>query len=318
MVSTMNNLTKEAVKMAGHAAAEAEQAFGNFLGDAHKDAKVDDSFPFKDGAATPLTQEQKDFFNKNGYLIIKGLLSKDKVEKYSKRLIDICNGDVPPAKHMLVMKDIMIAKGKVQTDKAVEKIQKLQDVQDDEVFWELLTEPKILDIAENFCGKNMKTIHNMIINKPPRVDGRHPFHQDQLYFPFGPDEDIIGCWVALQNTSKENGTLAVIPGSHKSPILEHGDIKNIDNLNLAYFGALGENLGIENRVHVIAEPGDALFFHTHLLHGAGRNRSEGFRRVYIVHYANSDCRFRQNGEAMAAIRHYTQVRGKENPDPQTI
>lgn len=313
----MNEMTKEAVKVAGNAAATAEQDFGNFLGEAHKNAQVAESYPFKDGAAHPLSDEQKEFFNKNGYVIIKGLLSKDKIDKYTKRLVDVCNGDVPPAKNMLVMKDIMIAKGKVKTDKNVEKIQKIQDIQDDEVFWELLSEPEVLDIAENFCGKNIKTIHNMIINKPPHVDGRHPFHQDQLYFPFGPDEDIIGCWIALQNTSKENGTLAVIPGSHHSPILEHGDIKNIDNLNLAYFGALGD-VGVENRVHFEAEPGDALFFHTHLLHGAGRNRSEGFRRVYIVHYANSDCRFRQNGEAMAAIRHYTQVRGKENPDPKTI
>ncbi len=314
----MNEQTKSAVRVASDVAVQGEQAFGSFLSGAHKTANVSESFPFKEGAARPLTQEQKDFFNQNGYLVVKGLLSKEKIDKYTKRLIDVCNGDVAPAKNMLVMKDIMIAKGKVHTDKALEKIQKIQDIQDDEVFWELLTEPEVLDIAENFCGKNMKTIHNMIINKPPNVDGRHPFHQDQLYFPFGPDEDIIGCWIAFQNTSKENGTLAVIPGSHQSPILEHGDIKNIDNLNLAYFGALGDDLGIENRVHFIAEPGDALFFHTHLLHGAGRNRSDGFRRVYIVHYANSDCRFREYGEAMASIRHYTQVRGQENPDPKTI
>jgi phytanoyl-CoA hydroxylase len=314
----MNDLTKEAVKVASGVAIEAEQEFGSFLSGAHKDANVADSFPFKEGAAYELTEEQKAFFNENGYLIIKGLLSKDKIDKYTERLIDVCNGDVEPAKNMLVMKDVMIAKGKVKTDKQVERIQKLQDVQEDQVFRDLLTEPEVLDVAENFCGKNMKTIHNMVINKPPNVDGRHPFHQDQLYFPFGPDEDIIGCWIAFQNTSKENGTLAVIPGSHKSPVLEHGDIKNIDNLNLAYFGALGEDIGIERRVHVVAEPGDALFFHTHLLHGAGRNRSEGFRRVYIVHYASSDCRFRENGEAMAAIRHYTQVRGDENPDPKTI
>lgn len=314
----MNELTREAVKAAGAMAEQAEQAFGNFLGAAHKKAVVGESFPFKEGAKHPLTEEQKAFFNENGFLVIKGLLSKEKIEKYSKHLVDVCNGDVAPAKNMLVMKDVMIAKGKVKTDKNVEKIQKVQDIQDDPIFWELLTEPDVLDIAENFCGKNIKTIHNMIINKPPRVDGRHPFHQDQLYFPFGPDEDIIGCWIALQKTSVENGTLAVIPGSHKTPILEHGDIKNIDNLNLAYFGALGDNLGIEKRVHFIAEPGDALFFHTHLLHGAGRNRSDGFRRVYIVHYASSDCRFRENGKAMAMIRHYTQVRGDENQDPETI
>jgi len=308
----MNELTKEVVK-----ATETVSEAGGFLSELHKEASVAESFPFKDGAAHPLTDEQKAFFNENGYVLIKGLFSKEKIKKYEQRLIDVCNGDVPPAKNMLVMKDIMIAKGKVQTDNQVEKIQKIQDIQDDEVFLELLKEPEVLDVVENFTGKNIKTIHNMVINKPPNLDGRHPFHQDQLYFPFGPDEDIIGCWVPFQETSKENGTLAVIPGSHHSPILEHGDIKNIDNLNLAYFGAQGD-VGIENRVHVIAEPGDALFFHTHLLHGAGRNRTEGFRRVYIVHYANADCTFRQNGQAMAAIRHYTQVRGEENPDPNTI
>ena len=313
----MTTPTKEALKAVADLD-EASQKFGSFLGDGHDGASVNESFPFKDDAAMPLTQEQKDSFNENGFLVIKGLLSKEKIKKYTNRLIDVCNGDVKPAKNMLVMKDVMIAKGKVKTDKAVEKIQKIQDVQDDEVFWDLLTEPDVLDIAENFCGKNMKTIHNMIINKPPRLDGRHPFHQDQLYFPFGPDEDIIGCWIALQETSVENGTLAVIPGSHKAEVLEHGEIKNIDNLNLAYFGALGDDLGIEKRVHIVAEPGDALFFHTHLLHGAGRNRSDGFRRVYIVHYASNDCRFRENGEAMASIRHYTQVRGETNKDPKTI
>src|SRR5690606_31356094 len=119
---------------------------GGFLSQLHKHATVAESFPFKEGAARPLSEEEKAFFNKNGYVVIKGLLSPEKIERYTQRLVDVCNGDVPPAKHMLVMKDIMIAKGKVQTDKRIEKIQKLQDIQDDEVFWELLTEPAVLDV----------------------------------------------------------------------------------------------------------------------------------------------------------------------------
>jgi len=294
-----------------------EQEFIKFISRTPKDTKLSDTYPFKDNPTTSLSQEQKDFFNDNGYLVIKGLLSKDKVNRYTQRLIDICNGDVEPAKDMLVMKDIMIAKGQVQTDAAIEQIQKLQDIQGDEVFWDLLTEPEILNIAENFCGKDMKTIHNMVINKPPKVDGRHPFHQDQLYFPFGPDEDIIGCWISFQKTTVENGTLAVIPGSHRLPVLKHGEINNLENVNHAYFGALGD-IDIDKRMHFIAEPGDALFFHTHLLHGAGRNRSDSFRRVYIVHYANNHCSYRENGQSIAKLRHYTQVRGKENLDPNTI
>lgn len=313
----MNDLTKEAVKIAGQAANEAADEFGSYLSDAHKNATVNDVYPFKDDAVNQLTDEQKASFNRDGFLVVKGLLSKDKIEKYTQRLIDIASKKVAAPKNMLVMKDVMIAKGQVKTDDRVEMIQKIQDIQDDPVLWEFLTEPAILDIVENFAGKNMKTIHNMLINKPPNLDGRHPFHQDQLYFPFGPDESIIGCWIALQKTNRENGTLAVIPGSHRSPVMEHGDIKSMENLNLAYFGAIGD-FDVKDRVHIEAEPGDALFFHTHLLHGTGKNRTDGFRRVFIAHYASSDCRFRENGEAMAAIRHYTQVRGEGNPDPKTI
>ena len=97
----MNDQTREAVKAAAAEAGvtiEAEQEFGSFLSGAHKNANVGDSFPFKEGAAKPLTQEQKDFFNENGYLVIKGLLSQDKVDKYVNRLIDVCNGDVEPRK----------------------------------------------------------------------------------------------------------------------------------------------------------------------------------------------------------------------------
>jgi len=268
-------------------------------------------------SAKPLSEAQMEAFNRDGFLLVKGLIPLDKVEKYKQRGIDVASGKVAAQENMLVMKDVMIAKGKVKATDPIKKIQKIQDVQDDPVLKQFIEEPEILDLAENFVGKNFKTIHNMLINKPPNLDGRHPFHQDQLYFPFGPDDDIIGCWIALEATSRENGTLAVIPGSHKSPVLEHGDIESMENLNLAYFGAKGD-FDLGQRVHINAEPGDALFFHTHLLHGTGKNKTDGFRRVFIVHYANSDCRFRENGEMMAKIRHYTQVRGEENSDPKTI
>lgn len=135
---------------------------------------------------------------------------------------------------MLVMKDIMIAKGKVEAQSEAQKIYKIQDVQDDGLFMELLKNPKVLDLVENFCGKNIKTVHNMIVNKPPQVDGRHPMHQDLLYFPFRPIDQVVGAWLPLESVNRENGTLAVIPGSHKLPLLEHGMPEDMENLNLAF------------------------------------------------------------------------------------
>ena len=61
----------------------------------------------------------------------------------------------------------------------------------------------------------------MLINKPPGVDGRHPLHQDLLYFPFRPADRIIGTWTAMVPCDRTNGCLVVVPGSHKGPLLEH-------------------------------------------------------------------------------------------------
>jgi phytanoyl-CoA hydroxylase len=42
-------------------------------------------------------------------------------------------------------------------------------------------------------------------------------------------------------------------------------------------------------VHVEMEPGDCVFFHPHLFHGSGRNRTSGFRRAIVTHFASVEC-----------------------------
>jgi len=108
----------------------------------------------------------------------------------------------------------------------------------------------------------------MVINKPPNLDGRHPLHQDLLYFPFRPAEKIIGIWIAFSDTCRENGTLAVIPGSHKKGEMYDHDMPSHmeENLNLAYLAA--KEVDISKRVHIEAKAGDALFFHPLLVHGS--------------------------------------------------
>ena len=36
------------------------------------------------------------------------------------------------------------------------------------------------------------------------------------------------------------------------------------------------------RVHLEMEPGDTVFFHPLLIHGSGRNRTNGFRKVRLL------------------------------------
>jgi phytanoyl-CoA hydroxylase len=140
--------------------------------------------------------------------------------------------------------------------------------------------------VRDLVGPELKTLSTNVFNKPPGVDGRHPLHQDLRYFALRPTDGIVASWTAIQSCTRENGCLAVIPGSHLGELFEHGD-PDWDEVNFGFFAAQG--VDVDARVHVEMEPGDTLLFHPLLVHGSGRNRSKGFRRAISVHYASAEC-----------------------------
>lgn len=256
----------------------------------------------------PITQEMLDFYWENGYVVARELLDAADLERWIERLGQIVSGEVAPAEGMLVMKDVMVAKGKVVPGSQLEAVAKIQDYEKDPVLDSYTTHPRVLDCIERFVGHDVQTIHTMLINKPPNVDGRHPLHQDLLYFPFRPADRIVASWTALERVTKENGCLVVIPGSHRGELLEHENPKDIEWLNAAYFGAREVDGVMEDRVHLEMEPGDTVFFHPILLHGSGRNRTQGFRRAISAHYTALDVEWCWDQENFGA-RKYRILRG---------
>jgi ectoine hydroxylase-related dioxygenase (phytanoyl-CoA dioxygenase family) len=97
-----------------------------------------------------------------------------------------------------------------------------------------------------------------------------------------PDQ-LVSVMTALTKANKENGCLQVIRGSHKLGRVNHG--------------FAGEQVGadmvmVENAlktmelVYVELEPGDALFFHSNLLHRSEANLSNDPRWSIISCYAS--------------------------------
>jgi phytanoyl-CoA hydroxylase len=260
--------------------------------------------------AATLSEAQLAEYDERGFLVLRGLFEEAELETWRKRFAQIVDGEVEPAEDMLVMRDVMVAKGAVAPGCPAEAIAKIQDFHNDPVLFEgFAKHPKILDLAERFTGPDIKSIHTMLINKPPGVDGRHPLHQDLLYFPFRPENDIVGISTALERCTRENGCLVVVPGSHKAGLLPHEN-PEWEWLNLGYFGARGVD-GSE-RVHVEMEPGDTILFHPLLLHGSGRNRTNGFRRMILVHCASARCRYLEGSGPIAGSRPYVSLRGERH------
>lgn len=87
-----------------------------------------------------------------------------------------------------------------------------------------------------------------------------PPHQDWRSMQGSINSMIV--WIPLCNISEELGALKIIPGSHKSGLLETTENKwfrQIDNNNLKDF------------ISVEVEEGDALFFSSFLVHTSGNN-----------------------------------------------
>jgi phytanoyl-CoA hydroxylase len=167
--------------------------------------------------------------------------------------------------------------------------------------------PGLLDCVEDLLGPELLWVNSMCITKPPGVDGRHPLHQDLLYFGFRPGDAVCGTWTALEPVSRANGCLSVLPGSHRGGLQEH-EMPGWEYVNAAFLGAKGFDPAAE-RVHVEMDAGDVLLFHSLLLHGSGTNRTRGFRRAISAHYASARAQDEWGGVDRLAGRPWIRVRG---------
>ncbi|KAI4497652.1 hypothetical protein M0802_007192 [Mischocyttarus mexicanus] len=229
-----------------------------------------------------LTLKQRLFYEKNGYLLMTGIIPESIMEKCSKRYDDIVEERVERGM-IIVMKDIVNRK----------LVNKIQDINNDDVFREYIEYQKMLDIIECFTGPNITAVHSMLIAKPPDAglgSSTHPPHQDLYYFPFRPADKIVAAWTAIEPCDRLNGCLYVYPGTHTQGKLYPHDYpigSKSNTVNKFYHGILDYQPA--EKVYVPMKPGDTIFFHPLLIHGSGMNQSNRSRRAISCHYAASDC-----------------------------
>jgi len=240
-----------------------------------------------------LTKEQRDQYERDGFFVIKRLIPEKDLEAYKQRFIAISNGEIERAPTMTMMRDIAIAKQKGKGEHAITKV---QDFQDDDILFSYCKDPNVIKYVEGIIGPNLRSVHTMLINKPPDVglgSSRHPPHQDLWYFPFRPAEKIVASWTAMQHIDQENGCLCVKPGSHTGPLFKH-EYPTDGIVNKAYHGIQGMTEEDSKKLtNLIMEPGDTVFFHPLLIHGSGRNLSARYRKAISCHYASSEIHFEE-------------------------
>ena len=134
-----------------------------------------------------------------------------------------------------------------------------------------------------------------ILWKPP---GGKPlgFHQDSAYEQWTAIPEWASCWIALDDTTAEGGTVEYVRGSHRwgqSGMIEefHAPSNPVRELAEA-----ASNAGIEEpeRVPVVVKAGGGAFHQGWTWHGSDINHTQRPRRSVVAHCMSSENQFHED------------------------
>lgn len=216
-----------------------------------------------------LTDKQVQDFERDGFIIVREMFTKEEIGLLRRK----CKTD-PIFNDPLVRKD--------NTGKAV--MLKLWNHPPDNLYGVFARTKRMVEAAERLLGGEVYHYHSKMILKNARVGGAWEWHQDYGYwynnavlYPL-----LVSCMIAVDQSTRENGCLQVLRGTHHLGRINHGKLPG---------GQTGADLErVEQAkkrhelVYVELEPGDTVIFHSNLLHSSSANESDNPRWTLICCY----------------------------------
>ncbi|HEX2045586.1 MAG TPA: phytanoyl-CoA dioxygenase family protein [Gaiellaceae bacterium] len=127
--------------------------------------------------------------------------------------------------------------------------------------------------------------------KPPGTKSLG-MHQDGSYLDYLLPPEMVTCWIALDDTSAEAGTITYARGSHRWPRTaeNRGEFHAPADWLAPVRRSLpaGEELEL---VPIVVKAGGAAFHHHNTFHGSGPNTARVDRRAVISHLVPADAEF---------------------------
>ena len=171
-------------------------------------------------------------------------------------------------------------------------------------FRALSDSEKMLDAVESLLGPDLDFHYSKINMKPPSIGSVVEWHQDLSYYPLT-HPGSVSILIYLDDATRENGCLQVIPGRHLGPLMNH-------TRDGFFQGRVTEPVDESAAVALEGQAGTVIFMHCLTPHASVTNRSTRARRTLILSYRAADAFPIYTGEmtpgAESFVRH---VRGRE-------
>lgn len=230
---------------------------------------------------SPLSSDQIEQYNRDGFLIVRGFFNTEEVSK----LYNIATEDSVFGKNVININDSSGKRSKLS----------LWYKPGNDIYGLLARGECLVDSIDQLMDKDVVAkggevvchYHSKLMQKEPLKGGAWEWHQDYGYWyknEFLFPDQMMSVMVGITEATKENGCLQVIKGSHKMGRVEHG--------------FSGEQVGASQRfvdlalqtmdlVYVELQAGDILFFHSNILHRSEANLSDKPRWSLISCYCRA-------------------------------
>ena len=223
-----------------------------------------------------LSQQDIDFYNEQGYLLVENAISREQLDQLRRTTYAL----IDKSRSVTVSDDKYdLDAGHGPNNPRLTRIKSPHKI--DRVYWDVLQNSRMTEVLTSLLGPNTMLRSTKLNTKAPGGGQAVEWHQDWAFYPHSNDT-MLAFGLLLEDVDAANGPLQLIPGSHKGPVLSH------HNADGVFCGAVDPNdpdFDFSKAVTLTGKAGDMTVHHVRMLHGSASNVSD--RNRYICFY---ECR----------------------------
>lgn len=140
--------------------------------------------------------------------------------------------------------------------------------------------PKVVSAVKQLIGDEFMLELDQAFWKPPKVGIGTSWHQDNAYFKIADPLRGTAMWIAIHDANIQNGTIHVIPGSHRESYQHYRDPLSDHHIRC--------DPPEERAVPIELKAGGVLFFCYGVAHCTRQNLSDKERAGVALHFLHND------------------------------
>jgi Phytanoyl-CoA dioxygenase (PhyH) len=221
-----------------------------------------------------LSDEQLEFYRENGYVAGIRMLNDAQIQVLRREVLDLVDPNHPGNSLFYEFNSNESANPDEILFHALGAWRILPGLHD--ILWH----PGFTMPASQLLEGAVRFWHDQIFYKPAHHGGIVLWHQDYSYWTRTQPMAHLSCWIGLDDSTRENGCVQYVPGSHRWNLLPRAEFAN--DMNAIVRSLTPEQQREFKPVPIELKRGECSFHHPLMVHGSYENRSEHARRAVVL------------------------------------